>query len=86
VLFFSKTYTTKVKNTVKWNTETAAKKTGRKYPTKQINNNNNNNNNNDVPNGTKDKVYSAVVSPNNKCLPDDGPCAAETCSKNNEYT
>jgi hypothetical protein len=26
-----------------------------------------NNNNNDVPIGTKDKVYSAVVSPSNKC-------------------
>jgi hypothetical protein len=38
------------------------------YPTKEINNNNNNNNNNnDVPEGTKDKVYSAVVSPNKKC-------------------
>jgi hypothetical protein len=32
---------------------------------KQINNNNNNNN--DMPEGTKDKVYSAVVSPDNKC-------------------
>jgi hypothetical protein len=32
---------------------------------KQINNNNNNNNNNHVPERTKDKVYSAVVSPNN---------------------
>jgi hypothetical protein len=51
-------------------TKTAAKKIGWKYPTKQINNNNNNNNNNnDVPEGTKNKVYSVVVSPNNKsCL------------------
>jgi hypothetical protein len=41
------------------------KRIGWKYPTKKINNNNNNNNN--VPKYTKDKVYSAVVSPNNKC-------------------
>jgi hypothetical protein len=36
---------------------------------KQINDddNNNNNNNSDAPKGTKDKVYGAVVSPNNKC-------------------
>jgi hypothetical protein len=27
----------------------------------------NNNNNNDLPEGTKDKVYSVVVSPGNKC-------------------
>jgi hypothetical protein len=44
------------------NIETAAKKIGWKCPTKQINNNNNN-----VPKDTKDKVYSAVVSQNNKC-------------------
>jgi hypothetical protein len=31
---------------------------------KQINSNNNNSN---APKGTKDKVYSAVVYPNNKC-------------------
>jgi hypothetical protein len=39
---------------------------GYKYLMKQINNNNNNN---DVLEGTKDKVYSAGLSPNNKyCL------------------
>jgi hypothetical protein len=47
------------------NTETAAKRIGWKYPTKQINNNNNNNN--DVTKVIKNKVYSAVISPNNKC-------------------
>jgi hypothetical protein len=59
-----------VNDTLKRNTETVAKNIGRKYPTKQIDNNNNNNNNNnndddddDVPRGTKDKVYSAVLSP-----------------------
>jgi hypothetical protein len=40
----------------------AAGKIGLKYPIKQIYNNNN-----VVRKGTKDKVYSAVVSPNNKC-------------------
>jgi hypothetical protein len=40
----------------------AAEKIGQKYPIKQINSINN-----DVPIGTKDKVYSAVVSQNNKC-------------------
>jgi hypothetical protein len=40
----------------------AAEKNRTKYPIKQINNNNN-----DVPIGTKDKVYSAVVSQSNKC-------------------
>jgi hypothetical protein len=29
--------------------------------------------NNDVPKSTEDKVYSAVVSPITKMLPDDGP-------------
>jgi hypothetical protein len=36
------------------------KKIGWKYPTKQIINNS-------VPKGIKDKVYSSVVSPDNKC-------------------
>jgi hypothetical protein len=40
----------------------AAAKIGQKYLIKQIDNNNN-----DVPIGTKDKIYSAVVSPSNKC-------------------
>jgi hypothetical protein len=41
------------------------KKIGRKYPTKQISKNNNNN---DVPEGTTDQVYSAVVSPITKSV------------------
>jgi hypothetical protein len=45
------------------NNEIAAKKTGWKYPTKKIKNIN------DIPKGTEDKLYSAVVSSNNKyCL------------------
>jgi hypothetical protein len=40
----------------------AAEKIWRKYPIKQINNNNT-----QLPIGTKNKVYSAVVSPSNKC-------------------
>jgi hypothetical protein len=40
----------------------AAEKNRIKYPTKQINNSNN-----DVPIDTKDKMYSAVVSPSKKC-------------------
>jgi hypothetical protein len=41
----------------------ADEKIGYKYSIKQIKDNNN-----DVPIGTKDKVYSAVVSPSNCCL------------------
>jgi hypothetical protein len=52
-----------VNDTLKRNIEAAAKKLGWKYSMKKINNNNNN----DVPKGTEDKVYGAVVSPNNKC-------------------
>jgi hypothetical protein len=59
-------HTTNMNDTLKRNTETAAKKIGWKYPTKQINNNNNDDND-DVPGGSKGKVYTAVVSPNNKC-------------------
>jgi hypothetical protein len=40
----------------------AAEENRVKYPRKQINNNNS-----DVPICTKEKVYSAVVSPSNKC-------------------
>jgi hypothetical protein len=47
-----------------------------KYSRKEINNQNN-----DVPKSTEDKVYSAVVSPVTKLLPDDGPYVAETCCK-----
>jgi hypothetical protein len=57
----SNTITTKVNDTLKGNTKTSAEKIGWKYPTKQINNNSN------VPKGTKNKVYNAVVSPNSKC-------------------
>jgi Tfp pilus assembly major pilin PilA len=56
----TKTHTTKVNDTLRGNTETAAKKIRWKYPMTQINNNNNNNNNNNVPKATKDKVCSAV--------------------------
>jgi hypothetical protein len=38
-----------------------------------------NNKNKDVPKCTEDKVYSAVVSPKTKVLPDDGPYVAEIC-------
>jgi hypothetical protein len=38
-----------------------------------------NNKSNDAPKSTEDKVYSAVVSPITKMLPDDGPYGAETC-------
>jgi hypothetical protein len=55
-----KTHTTKVNDTLKGNTEMASKNIGWKYPMKQINSNNN-----DVPEGTKEKVYSVVVSPDN---------------------
>jgi hypothetical protein len=37
--------------------------------------------NNDVPKGSEDKVYSVVVSPITKLLPDDGPYVVETCCK-----
>jgi hypothetical protein len=40
--------------------------------------------NSDVSVGMKDKLYSAVVSASSKVLPDEGPCAAETCSSNEE--
>jgi hypothetical protein len=41
-----------------------------------------NNKNNDVPKSTEDKVYSAVVSPVTKLLPDHGPYVAEKfCNK-----
>jgi hypothetical protein len=49
----TKAYTTQVNNA-----EIAAKKIRWIYPTKEINNKNN-----DMPKGTEDKVYSAVVSP-----------------------
>jgi hypothetical protein len=49
----TKAYTTKVERT-----ETAVKKIQWKYPTKEIKNKRN-----DVPKGTEDKVYSAVISP-----------------------
>jgi hypothetical protein len=52
----TKAYTTEVNNIKK--TEITAKKMRWIYPTKEINNKNN-----DMPMGTEDKVYSAVVSP-----------------------
>jgi hypothetical protein len=52
----TKAYKTKVNNIKK--TEIAAKKMRWTFPTKEINNKNK-----DVPKSTKDKVYSAVVSP-----------------------
>jgi hypothetical protein len=45
-----------------------------KYSTKETNNRNN-----DMPIGTEDKVYIAVVSLITKFLPDEYPRVAETC-------
>jgi hypothetical protein len=66
-----KTHTTK-KTTQK--TEIDAKRIQWKYSRKETNNKNN-----DVPKSTEDKVYSAVVSPITKVLPDNGPYVAEIC-------
>jgi hypothetical protein len=38
--------------------------------------------NNDVPKRTEDKVYSAVVSPITKMLPDDGPWLKHFATRN----
>jgi hypothetical protein len=55
-------------------TEIATKKIQWWYSRKETNNKNS-----DVPESTEDEVYSAVVSPVKKLLPDDGPYVAETC-------
>jgi hypothetical protein len=55
--FYKFAYTTKG-NDNKKKTEIATRKKRWKCPTKEINNQNN-----DVPKGTEDEVYSAVVSP-----------------------